>query len=164
MISAAFATKEVDQIVLAGLSEIPERSRLAEAVRDVLKWARQYPTWEEAWEKVMSKYGSYSWIHTINNAAIVVLGLAYGERNFEESIAVSVMSGLDTDCDGATCGSILGTILGSSKLPPKWIDPLSDRLKTAVFGFLNCRISNLAKRTFLAAKKLKREAEVRDRR
>lgn len=157
MISAAFATNDVDEIVLAGLSEIPEGSRLAEAVRDVLKWKRQCPTWEEAWNKVMSKYGSYSWIHTINNAALVLLGLVYGEQDFEKGIAISVMSGLDTDCNGATCGSILGTILASNKLPSKWTDPLNDQLKTAVFGFLDCRISDLAKRTFLVAKKLKPE-------
>ena len=157
MISAAFATNEVDQIVLAGLSEIPESSRLAETVRNALKWARQSSTWEEAWDKVIQKYGSYSWMHTINNAAIVILGLVYGEHNFQKGIAVSVLSGLDNDCDGATCGSILGAVLGSGKLKPNWIEPLNDRLKTAVFGFLDCRISDLAKRTFLVAKRLKSE-------
>lgn len=155
MISAAFATNNVEEIVLAGISEIPKKSRLAEAVEDVLKLKKQCPTWEEAWDKVMSKYGSYSWIHTINNAALVLLGLLYGGRALEKSVAISVMSGLDTDCNGATCGSILGTMLGSRKLPSKWTHPLNDQLKTAVFGFLDCRISDLARRTFLVAKKLK---------
>jgi ADP-ribosylglycohydrolase len=151
MVSAAFTTNNVDEIVRAGLSQIPVGSRLAEAVRDVIKWKRECPTWTEAWGKVNSKYGSYSWIHTLNNAALVLLGLLYAESDFEKGITVSVMAGLDTDCNGATCGSILGAALGSSRLPRKWIRPLNDRIKTAVFGFLDCHISELAKRTLSIA-------------
>jgi ADP-ribosylglycohydrolase len=102
----------------------------------------------------MSRYGSYSWVHTISNAAIVLLELLCGKSNFERSIGISVMSGLDTDCNGATCGSILGAMLGVNSLPPKWVSPFDDRLKTAVFGFYECHISELAKRTILVGKTL----------
>lgn len=153
MISAAFANQNPEDIVLAGLAEIPRKSRLAEAVTDVLGWKKEAQTCEAAWAKIMGKYGSYSGAHTINNAAIVLLGLLYGEGNFQKAITISVMAGLDTDCNGATCGSIMGAALGSSKLPGKWVKPLNDRLKSAVSGFSDCRVSSLAKRTFLLAKK-----------
>ena len=162
MVSAAFTTSSVDEVVRAGLSQIPASSRLAEAVRDVMKWKKECLTWTEAWGKVNSKYGSYSWIHTVNNATMVLLGLLYAESDFERGITTSVMTGLDTDCNGATCGSILGAMLGSSRLPTKWVSPLNDRLKTAVFGFLDCRISELAKRTFSIAKRARLEGIRRD--
>jgi len=153
MISMAFTAQNPEEMVFAGLSEIPRKSRLAEAVMDVLEWKKEAQTWEEAWSKVMAKYGSYSGLHTINNAAIVLLALLYGEGDFEKAITISVMSGLDTDCNGATCGSIMGAALGSRKLPGKWVNPLNDSLESAVSGFSDCRISHLARRTFLLAKK-----------
>ena len=153
MISMAFTTQNPEDIVLAGLSEIPRKSRLAEAVRDVLRRKKEAQSWEEAWSKVMAKYGSYSGIHTISNAALVLPALLYGEGDFEKAVTISVMSGLDTDCNGATCGSIMGAALGSKKLPGKWVNPLNDSLESAVSGFSDCRVSDLARRTFRLAKK-----------
>ncbi len=153
MISASFATDRIDEIIDAGLAEIPEKSRLTEAVMDVIKWKAECSTWEEAWLKIMTKYGSYSPMHTINNAALVLLGLLYSSTQLGEGISISVMSGLDADCNGATCGSIIGAIIGSRELPQKWTDPFNDKLQTAVSGFSDCRISDLAQRTFLIARK-----------
>jgi len=65
-----------------------------------------------------------------------------------------VMGGLDTDCNGATAGSIIGAILGAEALPGKWIDPLDDRVKSIVTGFTDMRISDLAKRTCAVREKV----------
>ena len=159
MISAAFATNDIGEIIKVGLSEIPKQSRLAEAVRDVVAWSKKYSDWKDAWKKVIEKYGQYHPVHTINNLALVLLGLLYGDGNYERSITISVMGGLDTDCNGATTGSILGVILGAKNLPEKWIKPLNDRIESFVLGFDNSRISDLAIRTFKLAKTvLTREA------
>ena len=152
MISAAFATDNIDRIIEVGLSVIPKNSRLAEAVRDVIDWSREYSSWEDAWCKVMEKYGHYHKVHTINNAAIVLLGLIYGKGDYERSITISVMSGLDTDCNGATAGSILGVMLGAKALPEKWIKPLNGQIESFIIGYNNSRISDLAKRTLRQAK------------
>jgi len=136
MISAAFATSNIEEIISIGLSEIPAGSRLSEAVKDVMEWRKKYIDWRESWMRINEKYGHYHRVHTINNAALVLLGLLYGEGDFERSITISVMGGWDTDCNGATVGSILGVMLGADKIPEKWIKPLSD----------------LAKRTFNLAK------------
>ena len=153
MISAAFATSDVEEIINIGLSEIPAESRLSEAVRDVIEWRRKYSDWRESWRRINEKYGRYHRVHTINNAALVLLGLLYGEGDFERSITISVMGGWDTDCNGATVGSILGVMLGADKIPEKWISPLNDRVESFVVGYNNSRISDLAKRTFNLAKR-----------
>ncbi|MEM1581702.1 MAG: ADP-ribosylglycohydrolase family protein [Candidatus Bathyarchaeia archaeon] len=154
MISAAFTTTNIEEIIDAGLSVIPKKSRLAEAIKDVMKWSREYADWRDSWSRIFEKYGHYHFVHTINNAAIVAMGLLYGKEDYEKSIAISVTSGLDTDCNGATVGSILGVILGAKSLPEKWIKPLNDTLESYVIGYNNSKISHLAYRTLRIAKKL----------
>ena len=61
------------------------------------------------------------------------------------------MCGHDTDCNGATAGSILGTIQGTKGIPEGMSRPLNDRIKSAVFGYSDVKISDLAKRTFRLA-------------
>jgi ADP-ribosylglycohydrolase len=154
MIGAAFATDNIEEIINHGLSEIPERSRLAEAVRNVVAWSKEYSGWRDAWDKVNEEYGHYHGVHTVNNAALVLLGLLYGKGDYEKSIAISVMGGWDTDCNGATTGSILGVMLGAERLPEKWIGSLNNTVESYVTGYNNSRISNLAKRTFALAMKV----------
>jgi ADP-ribosylglycohydrolase len=154
MISAAFATDDIEEIIETGLAAIPKRSRLAEAINYVVELSREYADWRDAWSRIIEKYGRYHFVHVINNAAIVVMGLLYGKGDYERSITISVMGGLDTDCNGATVGSILGVILGAKNLPEKWIKPLNDTVESYVIGYNNSRISDLAKRTLKMAKKV----------
>ena len=79
-------------------------------------------------------YGKYNWVHTNNNLAIVLIALLYGWPDYEKIACISVMQGMDTDCNGATAGSIIGAALGAKKLPEKWIKPLGGRLDTGVQG------------------------------
>jgi ADP-ribosylglycohydrolase len=154
MISAAFATSHIEEIINVGLSEIPSKSRLAEAMRNVVAWSKEYSDWKDSWNKINEDYGHYHGVHTINNAALVLLGLLYGKGNYEKSIAISVMGGWDTDCNGATTGSILGVMLGADNLPDKWVGPLNNMIESYVIGFNNSQISALAQRTFTLAKKV----------
>lgn len=158
MLSAAAVTRDIDEIIKIGLSQIPEKSRLAEEIRGVLGWKEEGLTWEEALDRIHKKFNEYSdhdWCHTISNAVIVCVGLIYGDLDFEKSIGIAVMGAFDTDCNGATVGSIVGMILGAKSLPEKWIKPLNDMLKSGVDGFGMVKISNLAERTVNIIKKLK---------
>ncbi len=154
MISAAFTTSDIEEVINVGVSAIPRETRLAEAVKDVMAWRKRYSDWGDAWVKVMEKYGHYNRTHVINNLSLVLLGLLYGEGVYEKSITVSVMGGLDTDCNGATVGSILGVLLGAEALPDKWVEPLNDLTESFVTGYNNSHISDLAKRTYEVAKKV----------
>jgi len=154
IVSAAFATDNIEKIIKAGLSVIPKKSRLAEAVKDVVLWSKESGDWKDTWSKISEKYGHYHSVHTINNAAIVVMGLLYGEGDFERSITISVMGGFDADCNGATAGSILGVIHGAEALPAKWIEPLNNLVESFVIGYNNSHISDLAKRTTTMVKKI----------
>jgi ADP-ribosylglycohydrolase len=147
MVSAALVTGDIQEIVEIGLSEIPAGSRLAEAVRDVLGWSGDCSDWRDTWELVMEKYGGYHWVHAINNTAFVLLGLLYGGDDLWKTVSVSVMAGFDTDCNGATAGSIVGAVLGARALPDRWVAPLNDRVRSALSGFAESSISDLARRS-----------------
>jgi ADP-ribosylglycohydrolase len=57
------------------------------------------------------------------------------------------MGGWDTDSNGATVGSIMGTLIGAKKLPPKWISPLHNQIRSSLKGFDNAMLSKIARRT-----------------
>lgn len=150
MLAAAAVTDDIEQIILAGLAEVPEKSRLAEDIHLVLKWKKEGRTWEEGIDLIHQRYNEYSphhWCHTNSNAMIVALGLLFGDSDLEKSIGIAVTAAFDTDCNGATVGSVLGTIHGAKALPDKWIAPLNDMIKSGVDGFGLIQISELAERS-----------------
>jgi ADP-ribosylglycohydrolase len=153
MIAAAFddTTAPIDgarirALLDIGLAAIPARCRLADALRQLDAWHAGGIPWEAAFDRVRDGYGGYHWVHTINNALVVALALLYGGGDFSRTISLAVLCGWDTDCNGATAGSILGAMLGAGALPTGWTAPLNDRLRSAVIGFDGARFSDLARR------------------
>jgi len=159
MIAAAFVHTTAEDIITAGLGEIPANCRLAEAVKDTLAWCQDEDDWEVVWEKIYQQYGHYHGVHTINNAALVVMGLYYGISDFEQGIVCTVRAGWDTDCTGATVGSILGIKMGAAALPEKWVGVFNNRLKSAVRDHSENTFSDLATRTVEVSKVIARAPE-----
>lgn len=147
MIAAAFIEKDPYRIVEIGHAQIPAHSRLATAIRTVVKLARKHDEWTGCWDAMMEQFGGYEAVHVIPNALICVMGLLYGQGNFEKSICTAVSCGLDTDCNGATVGSILGVMHGARKVPRKWASPLNNTIKSGVLHFSQTTISDCARRT-----------------
>ncbi len=160
MIAAAFVETDMERIVDIGLSEIPKDSRLAHDVRQAVDIARSSRTQLELVERVWNAFRHYHPVHTNNNAALVAASLIFAKGDFETGIATAVLGGWDTDCNGATVGSILGASLGRSALPGGWIDPLNDTLYAEVNGFHQIAISECADRSFEVFRKLNPEAEI----
>jgi ADP-ribosylglycohydrolase len=75
------------------------------------------------------------------------MALLWGELDFSRSVGLAVEAGLDTDCNGATVGSVVGTLIGAGAVPEHWVAPLNDTLETIVAGPSTLRISELAART-----------------
>jgi len=155
MIAWSFISSDAEELIEVALSEIPARCRLAEAVREALTLWREDGDWESNYEVLMLKYGSYSPVHAINNTLWVVLALLHAQRDLEKAICTAVTCGLDTDCNGANIGSVMGIIHGARGIPARWTTPLQDTLHTTVAQWKEQRISVLARRTTsIAAKTL----------
>jgi len=152
-ISAALVSNDLEKVIDAGLSQVPKNSRLAEVVKDVTSWSKELNNWQEVWEKTNKRYGKYNWVHTLPNLAFVLIGLIWGKLDFKKTVSIAVMCGYDTDCNGATAGSILGALQGIKGIPEEMSKLLNNRVKSIVPGYSDMRISDLAKRTFELAKK-----------
>jgi hypothetical protein len=50
----------------------------------------------------------------------VVLGLLYGDGDLSRTMEISTRAGQDSDCNPATAGGILGTIMGYKEIPEYW--------------------------------------------
>lgn len=147
LVAAAFTATSVEEIVERANDVLPPQSRTAEAVRFVQELRALGKTYDEALAAIWERNGHYSWVHVVNNAAVIALGLLWSDGDFTTAIGNTVMGGLDTDSNGATVGSIMGVFLGAKALPEHFVGPLHDRTRSAVFGYDNSRISDLAKRT-----------------
>jgi len=158
LVAGAFVTADPKRLVEIGLSQIPTTSRLAEAVRFAASLPATEPTWEGALDRLYERYGHYHWVHAINNAAMVAAALVYGEGDFEQSICLAVMGGWDTDCNGATVGSVMGAALGARRLPQRWITPMVDRVRSSLKGFDNSSFGDLTDRTLAVLRRLEEGA------
>jgi hypothetical protein len=49
-----------------------------------------------------------------------VLGLLYGEGDLDRTLEISTRAGQDSDCNPATAGGILGTVIGYDQIPAYW--------------------------------------------
>lgn len=156
MIAAAFVESAPEKIVQIGLSEIPEKCKLAEAVGKAFKWIEQSPDFESFMEKMEREFSWMSSVHTVNNALIVMMSLFYGKMNPDKSICISVMGGLDTDCNGATTGSIVGAAAGKKNFGGKLYPALNDTIKPLVFGFQEIKMKELAERTLKTYKAVRK--------
>ncbi len=154
LIAAALGAEHLDACIWRALAEIPHNSRLAEAIRRCILWCDQDDSWEQTWERIMAEYGNYHRVHTINNALLCIMGLLHGEGDLRRSVAIAVMGGLDTDCNGATVGSVMGALLGSEGVPGDLADPLNDTLETALSGVTRLSISDLVERSLAVGMQL----------
>jgi ADP-ribosylglycohydrolase/transcriptional regulator with XRE-family HTH domain len=154
MIAAAFVTSDIESIVEIGLASIPARSRMATAVRETMDQTRNSGDWRDVAAYITERYADYDSVHVLPNACIVVLALLWGKGDFERSITTAAMCGMDTDCNAATVGSIMGVVCGAASLPDKWTAPLNDHLKSWVRGHAENRLSDLAQRTLNVARQM----------
>lgn len=135
MYSMAFVSNDVEQVVTEALKSIPSESKFHKCMNDVINWKHEYPDdWKSTWFEVEKKWSddigcpdgvfrSFN-IDAKINAAYVIIGLLYGEGDYSKTIEISTRCGQDSDCNPASAGGILGTILGYSNIPEFWKKPL----------------------------------------
>jgi ADP-ribosylglycohydrolase len=127
-----------------GLSVVPERSRLAEAIR----FARGLDgEWESRVDALYERYGHYHWVHAINNTALVAAAL-YAFDDFTPAIGAAVQGGWDTDTNGAAVGSIFGAL---RPIEERWSAPLKGTFATSLPSFEGITLDELVARTLAVA-------------
>ena len=135
MYTLAYVNNDIEDIVRQSILSVPAKSRFRQAMEDVVAWHAQYPTdWQRTWQLVQDKYSDEVGcpdgvkadfdIDALINSAYIVIGLLYGEGDFDKTLDISTRCGQDSDCNPASAGGILGCILGYDRIPEKWISGL----------------------------------------
>jgi len=145
MYAQAFFEKDIQQIVRAGLSCVPQGSQFHKCISDVIEWHRQNPhDWQKTWHLIEAKYqdnpayrrgscpdgrqGQFN-IDAKINAAYIVMGLLYGDGDIDKTIIISTRCGQDSDCNPSNAAGVLCTTIGFEKLPDKFKSALDPQRK-----------------------------------
>lgn len=137
MYALAFVCDDVNTIVNEALKVIPTESRYYKCMADVINWHGQYPDdWKATWKLCQDKWafdigcpdGVYKDfnIDAVINSAYILIGLLYGEGDFGKTLEIAARCGQDSDCNPASAGGILGTVLGYDAIPEKWMANLHE--------------------------------------
>lgn len=135
MYSLAFVSSDVNYIATEALKSIPQESEFYKCMSDVIGWKKEFPDdWKRNWFECERKWSSDigcpdGVFNSFNidakiNAAYIIIGLLYGEGDFGKTMEISTRCGQDSDCNPASAGGILGTMLGYSAIPEYWRAPV----------------------------------------
>lgn len=127
--SLAFFENNIDTLVCNSLKAIPEESKYAQCVRDVIAGYKADPDdWRSTWDAVTKKWGKTDICvpnHSFNidaklNGAYIVLALLYGKGDFEKTMEIAARCGQDSDCNASNAAGVLGVIYGYKGIDERW--------------------------------------------
>jgi len=153
--SAAFVINDPEVLIDIGLSMIPISSHIARVIREAVRCYKDGLIWDEARESIVTIFGHHNACNAMPNHGFTVIGWLYG-KDYGDKICKAVNCGYDTDCTGATLGSLLGILQGASGIPQEWKNPIGDAItpvKFTVTDGLPLTVGELARRTRIIAER-----------
>ncbi len=129
MESAAFVENDVRRLVEIALDKVPEDSMLAKAVHIAVSSYDSGMTWQDTRNRIMEEVDIVQYRAAVN-IGFVIVGLLYGDGDFDRSICTAVNCGDDTDCTGATVGALFGIMGGRASIPERWLEPIGESIST----------------------------------
>lgn len=120
----AFVTRDVRALLDEAIALMPEATEYGQAVRHAHAACIGAASWREAWAACDARWFEYNWIHVLPNAAAQVVGLWWGEGDFDRTLEVTCGIGHDVDCNAAQMLGVLGIMHGTASISPRWSDPL----------------------------------------
>lgn len=154
VIAAAFAVDHPVEALEIGLTEIPQDSKLAQAVQWALKVAPQITDYAQARAAVDERFAGMHPVHTINNACLTIWGLTIGGTDLTRVIAETVAMGYDNDCTAATAGSIAGAVVGKKGVAQHWYAHYNNTVHSYLINQTRFTISGLVERFAIQAQKV----------
>lgn len=121
--SAAFVLDDPVGLIRIGLAMIPPACNISRVIREAL-WCWQHGVrYDDARERITRIYWNEQPCNAIPNHGFMIIGWLYGQ-DFGDRLCKAVNCGFDTDCTGATLGSVLGILGGRVGIPREWSDPV----------------------------------------
>jgi ADP-ribosylglycohydrolase len=146
MISEGFFERDPQRLVKLALAAVPAEGPFHEGMTDVIRWHAESPAdWRSTRQKIHDKYYRYqkgdykapvSVVSSLVNGLCGVMAILYGEGDFMKTVGIAVSAGYDCDNQAATCGGLLGVMLGAQAIPAaltqdclprgRWNKPFND--------------------------------------
>ena len=132
----AFISDDMDFVINEALKVIPSESQFYKSMKQVIDWCKIYPNdWRSTWFEIQKSEWAQTMhcpqgvfvpfnLDAITNAAYIIVGLVYGEKDFYKTMDISMRCGLDSDCNPSNAAGILGTMIGYNNIPKYWLEPL----------------------------------------
>jgi ADP-ribosylglycohydrolase len=125
--AAAFVESDPQALIRIGLGMIPLASHVARAIREAVWCHENGLSWGYARERIATRFGHLQPCNAVPNHGFTIIGWLWG-KDFGDRLCKAVNCGYDTDCTGATLGSLLGILGGAAAIPEKWLTPIGTRI------------------------------------
>lgn len=131
--AAAFVEDDLNKLIETAVAFIPHDSVIYRMIAQLREWHAQEPNWHKARTLLARDYGYDTYggnCHVVPNHGVIMLGLLYGNGDFQRSLLITNTCGWDTDCNSGNVGCILGIWKGLAGIEagPNWRSPVADRL------------------------------------
>jgi len=159
--SSAFIEDDPLDLIKIGLSYIPPKCGVAQAINCAIDSFHENKTWLEARDKVLHDHRGHhatwegagvsqrDWDYNLangqhgydapSNIGMIIIGWLYGEGDFGRSICTVVNCGEDTSSNAAALGALLGILNGFDQIPDKWTKPISHNLSTKIINIIDVK-------------------------
>jgi len=121
-VAVAMVDGTVEEIVAAGLDQIPQDSWLGRAMARAMHICDEAPTIEAAWERLHDEL--WTPVHSVSPEAIpqayAVFRLTHGD--FQQGMFWGCNFGRDADTIGAVIGALAGAKHRITVIPPPWVE------------------------------------------
>jgi len=160
--TAAYFENDIETIVKTALKVLPQESQYAQCVQDVIDGHKRNPDdWRKTWHELQDKWGESDICGGLDpfnidakiNGAYIVMGLLYGNGDFERTMEISTRCGQDSDCNPSNASGVLGILLGYERIPEKWKKYIPD-MADENFLYTNYSFNKAVDRTLDYAKRL----------
>jgi ADP-ribosylglycohydrolase len=133
MEALAYIEQDIDCLLDTAVSFIPKDSVIYRMIADIRKWHKIDGDWRTTRERIVEHYGYKDYIgncHMVPNHALIILGLLYGEGDFQKSLMICNTAGWDTDCNSGNLGCLPGIRSGLATFEGAydWRGPVADRI------------------------------------
>ncbi len=153
MEALAFVEPNLQTLITTAQTFIPPGSLIHQLIDDVRAWHAAAPRdWRATFRKIQEKWGYDTYggnCHMIPNHAVILLGLLYGEDDFQKSLMITCTAGWDTDCNAANVGCLMGIKNGLEDINRRvdFRGPVADRMYIPTAAGGAC-ITDAARETF----------------
>ena len=144
-IATAFVAKSPIEIFETALYFVPQRSRFYKVASLCLEIVKNSQDWLEAYDEIYNKYKTYGHCQVYQEIGLLMNAVIFAD-NVGDGLCKQVSQGADTDCFGATAGSILGAYFGPDSLGTEWLQPFNNTIRVALAQFFEQDLKILTER------------------